>query len=200
MSTHYTRQIMIAQVDQDDKVIGPVERWKAHTENVLHRAISVVIYYEDHVYVQHRKHPLFDGWFDVTIASHQVWDPVTGLQDDIAAVYDNLKREWGVAPSDLLKKPEYMGKIYYHAEDVENNTRGYLNPETAKKLLSEGKHFHEQEFDYFYRVDLKKPMPPVFDYCYGYSLVPLVDIKSGRNGVAMHLTPWIAQAIKDQVL
>ena len=201
MSTHYEKTINIIQVDRDDQIIGPVERWRAHTDNILHRAISVVIFFEDQVFVQHRKHPLFDGWFDVTIASHQLWQEENKKpEDDISAVMANLAREWHVTADDLRSTPQYMGKIYYHAEDTDGNRAGYLDAETFQKLAGHGKHFHEQEFDYFYRVDLKKMIVPDFRYCYGYSLIPLDEILSGRSGVARHLTPWVQQAIREKVL
>ncbi|MFO0703649.1 MAG: hypothetical protein U0525_02905 [Patescibacteria group bacterium] len=176
----YKKELFICQVDKDDKIIGPVERWKAHRENILHRAISVVVYYEDKVFVQHRKHPLFDGYFDITIASHQFFENGKA-QDDISSVYQNLLREWNVTRNDLKKDPEFIGKIYYMSPDWDTE-------------------FHEQEFDYFYKVDLKDMKLPIMDYCYGFSLLPLDEIKKGKHGILPHVTPWTKKAIEDGVL
>lgn len=176
----YKKQIFIGEVDKDDKLIGPVERWKAHRENILHRAISVVVFFDNKVFVQHRKHPLFDGYFDITIASHQIFEN-DKLQDDIECVYANLLREWNVDKNDLAKFPEFMGKIYYQSDDKESE-------------------FHEQEFDYFYKVELKSLKLPVMDYCYGFSLLPLGEIKAGKHGILPHVTPWTRKAVEDGVL
>lgn len=176
----YQNEIFITQVDENDKVIGPVERWKAHRENILHRAISVVLTFEDKVFVQHRKHPLFDGYFDITIASHQLFENGK-LQDDIDSVYANLLREWNVSEKDLVAPPKFMGKIYYQSDDKNSE-------------------FHEQEFDYYYKVELKSLKLPVMDYCYGLSLLPLDEIKAGKHGILQHVTPWTKKAIDDKIL
>jgi len=176
----YKKQIFIGEVDKDDKIIGPVERWKAHRENILHRAISVVVFYEDKVFVQHRKHPLFDGYFDITIASHQLFENGK-LQEDIDSVSANLLREWNVSNKDLVAPPKFMGKIYYQSDDKNSE-------------------FHEQEFDYYYKVELKSLKLPVMDYCYGFSLLPLDEIKAGKHGILANVTPWTKKAINDGVL
>ncbi len=176
----YQKEIFITQVDENDQVIGPVERWKAHRENILHRAISVVLTYEDKVFVQHRKHPLFDGYFDITIASHQFFENGK-TQEDLVSVYANILREWKLEEKDIVRAPEFMGKIYYMSPDWDTE-------------------FHEQEFDYFYKVELKRFTPPVMDYCYGFSLLPLHEIKSGKHGIIPHVTPWTKKAIEDGVL
>ncbi len=176
----YKKEIFITQVDENDKIIGPVERWKAHRENILHRAISVVLFFEDKVFVQHRKHPLFDGFFDITIASHQFFEDGK-MQDDIVSVYRNIEREWNLKREDIISEPEFMGKIYYKSKD-------------------DGSEFHEQEFDYFYKVELKVFKPPVMDYCYGFSLIPLAEIKAGKHGILPNITPWTRKAFENGVL
>jgi isopentenyldiphosphate isomerase len=199
MSTsHYTQQVFIAEVDRNDTVIGLVERWRAHTENILHRAFSVVITYQNNVFLQHRKHPLFDGWFDLTIASHQIYENGQ-LEDDQTAVKKTLRREWNIEEKDLATQPKYLGKIYYHAEDTNGNASGYLDHATASRLAKEGKHFHEQEFDWFYHVEVKNIVQPNYDYCYGWSLVPLKDIISGRNHLSKILAPWVQKALAEKI-
>lgn len=176
----YRKEIFITEVDENDNIIGPVERWKVHRENILHRAISVVLTFEDKVFVQHRKHPLFDGLFDITIASHQFFEDGK-MQDDQTSVYANILREWNLGKEDITNIPKLMGKIYYKSKD-------------------DGSEFHEQEFDYFYKAELKTFKPPVMDYCYGFSLLPLQDIKNGKYGILPNITPWTRKAFEDGIL
>src|SRR5690606_8547615 len=105
---YFNQKQYIAQVDRNDNIIGKIEKWEAHTKGVLHRAFTVAIFFEDKVLVQHRKHPVFDKVFDVTVSSHQIYENDT-LQDDKIALMNTLQREWNISKDNLLKEPKLKG-------------------------------------------------------------------------------------------
>lgn len=176
---YYKQTQHIAKVDMNDTVLGPVEKWHAHKEGILHRAFTVAIFYNNQVLIQHRKHPAFDGYFDVTLSSHQIYEN-DELQDDTTAIYDCLKRELNLDP-DLVTEPVKKGKVWYEAHDPHEP-------------------FKEQEMDYLYICNAYKMPEPNFDFAYGYLLVPLDDIKSGRNHVSKALAPWVTEFFKQGLL
>ncbi|HVZ67398.1 MAG TPA: hypothetical protein VG917_03980, partial [Patescibacteria group bacterium] len=63
---HYKKKIMIATCDKQGNITGEIERWEAHKKGILHRAFTLALIYKGKYIVQHRKHPLFNGTFDIT--------------------------------------------------------------------------------------------------------------------------------------
>ncbi len=85
----------IAHVDKQDNIIDKVERWKAHEKGILHRAFTLSIMFEDTLVLQHRKHPVFDGIYDVSISSHPFYINES-LQDPLDSIYITLALELNI--------------------------------------------------------------------------------------------------------
>ena len=103
---YYKQKQMIAKVNKKGEVIGKIEKWEAHKKGILHRALSVTLIYNGDYILQHRKHPAFDGVFDLTSSSHQLFIN-DKLQTTIEATLDCLKREWHLSEKDFLGKHKY---------------------------------------------------------------------------------------------
>lgn len=177
---YYSKNQLIAAVDKNDTILHPIDKWQAHKDAILHRGFTIVIEYENNLILQHRKHPVFDRVFDITVSSHQIYKENV-LQDDIEAIYETLEREGNIKKSDLLKEPSFLGNIYYKAKD----------PNSI---------YTEHEFYHFYRCQIKKLLLPNFDFTYGFTLVKKTDITDKKNPIYPLLAPWIKQAISDGLL
>ena len=94
------KELFVAQVDKDDNIIGPVERWLAHKNGILHRGFTLVMIYQNNFVLQQRKHLAFDKTLDLTSSSHQVFKN-GDLQSDDEAIYEMLSREWNLSKNDL---------------------------------------------------------------------------------------------------
>src|SRR3990167_7810389 len=150
---YYKEKQFIAQVDENDKILGKIEKWEVHKKGILHRGFTAILVYENQYLIQHRKHPVFDGVFDLSFSSHQIYLGNDRLQDNNQAIWEGLKREWNLEKKDLLFEPKLLKKIYYKAKDPNSD-------------------FTEHEIDYIYEVEIKKLPSPNYSFCYGFSLVP----------------------------
>lgn len=177
---YYSKNQLIAAVDKNDTILHPIDKWQAHKDGVLHRGFTIIIEYEDQVILQHRKHPVFDRVFDITVSSHQIYKAET-LQDDIEAIYEALEREANIKQPDLIEKPAFIGNIYYKATD----------PNSI---------YTEHEMYHFYRCRIKKLILPNFDFAYGFTLQKKSDLSDKNNPLYPLLAPWIKQAIADGLL
>ncbi|OGK35133.1 hypothetical protein A3A93_02855 [Candidatus Roizmanbacteria bacterium RIFCSPLOWO2_01_FULL_38_12] len=164
----------IAKVDKNDKVIGKIERWQAHKKGILHRGFTLAVFYKNKIVLQHRKHPVFDGVFDATISSHQIFENEK-LEDDISAIYKTLDREWNIGEENLDAKPKYVGKIYYQATDPRSD-------------------FKEHEICRIFSCSLKNLKLPNFEFAYGLIVKPLNEIKNPKNPLYPLLAPWVIKA------
>src|SRR3989338_3874832 len=121
---YYKQKQFLAQVDKNDKILGKIEKWECHKKAILHRGYTCILTYEDNYVLQHRKHPVFDGVFDLSFSSHPICHPEfisgsdskkqmlkraivlsdneriqhdkIGLQTMEEAIYEGLKREWNL--------------------------------------------------------------------------------------------------------
>ena len=169
---YYQQKLFLAEVDKNDNVIGKIERWQAHKKRVLHRGFTTILTYRDNIVLQHRKHLAFDGYFDLTFSSHQIYKNEK-LQNDLEAIYETLKREWNIDKTGLVNEPKFLDKFYYKAKD----------PQSI---------FTEHEIDYIYKSELKDLPTPNFDFAYGYSLVDKNKIISSK----FLFVPWVRKIIK----
>lgn len=169
---YYKKRLYLAEVDKNDNVIGKTERWQAHRNGVLHRGFTVILTYQDQIVLQHRKHLAFDGYFDLTFSSHQIYKNEK-LQNDLEAIYETLKREWSLDKTGLVDEPKFLGKFYYKARDQRSV-------------------FTEHEADYIYVSRLKKLPTPNFDFAYGYSLMNRGQIIKSE----LPFAPWVKEIIK----
>lgn len=130
------RELLI-QVDEQDNVVGSVERLKAHLdEGILHRGLMVVVKNDENKVLLTQRSmdrpdlgfpPLFPGFWDITIAGHPKW----GQLEYVTQMVNEVREELGIkaAGSEI----NYLGKFQYHAPDST-----YPNPKTASTFrLSE---------------------------------------------------------------
>ncbi|KKQ37173.1 MAG: hypothetical protein US54_C0042G0002 [Candidatus Roizmanbacteria bacterium GW2011_GWA2_37_7] len=173
---HYDDVRYIATVDTKDEVQGKIERWEAHTKGILHRALTLAVFVKDTVLLQHRKHPVFDSVYDMTISTHQQYKDST-LQTDEEAMYQTLKRELLLAPSSLKQIPQYKGTVMYQANDPKSD-------------------FIEHEVCHVYTCSVDAH--PNFDPAYAYDLkaYSLETITNQTNSLYSRLAPWVKEMIK----
>jgi len=176
---YYKKTQVIARVDRNGKILGEVEKWEAHKKGILHLAFTVTLVYKGQYILQHRKHPAFDGVFDITSSSHQLMKRGK-VQDTQEAIYQTLKREWGLKPTDITK-PKNIGAVYYKQKDVYSK-------------------FIEHEFCEVFTVKVKKLPNPNLTYAYGYSLATEEELKKTRSNLFKSLSPWSQKMIRDGLL
>lgn len=171
---------MIAHCDRNGNILDEIERWEAHEKAILHRAFTVALFYKDQLLIQHRKHPVFDGTFDVTSSSHQVYKN-NKLQDTVLASLICIEREWGITKKDLAKQPKDLGTIYYKAKDTKSI---YTEHEICNVIVAEVKKLPE--------VNL--------DVSYGYSLVTKKELQNTKSRIYDNLAPWVKVMLTDNLL
>jgi len=176
----YYKQIQyLAQIDKDDNILGKIEKWQAHRKNILHRGFTAILYYQDKIILQYRKHPVFDRVYDLSFSSHQVYID-NQLQDDISAINNGLNREWNLNKDDLVKPPEFITKFYYQAKDPNSD-------------------YFEHEIDYIYKIELKKLPQPNLKYAYGMNIVDQFKIKTLPEFFP-NLAPWVEIIIQSNII
>jgi isopentenyl-diphosphate delta-isomerase len=176
MINYYQQKQFVAEINKSDHIIGKIEKWQAHRKGILHRGFTVVLFYEDQIIMQCRKHPVFDRHLDTSFSSHQVYINNI-LQTDLEAIGQSLKREWNIGKIDLIDEPKLLGKIYYKAKDTNSN------------LI-------EHEIDYIYTVELNNAPCPNLDYAYGCSLVDKMQLINGHYLNKNNLAPWAEKIIQ----
>jgi len=176
---HYQKKLYVARVNKDDKIINPVERWEAHKNSLLHRGFTAILIYENKIVFQHRKHLVFDGYYDMTFSSHQSFNGAN-LQNDLEAVYSNLSRECSIDRKDLLKQPVFINKVYYRAKDPKSE-------------------YSEHEIDYIYIAELKNKPDPNPEYAYGYELVERNSLPD-PSSLPHPLAPWVNKILEKNSL
>jgi isopentenyl-diphosphate delta-isomerase type 1 len=128
---------LLAQVDEQDDVIGSVERRRAHLDDgILHRGLIVVVKNDENKILLTQRSmdrpdlgfsPLFPGFWDITIAGHPKW----GQTDYVTQMVAEVREELGIEAK--AGEVKYLGKFQYHAPDPT-----YPNPETSSTFrLSE---------------------------------------------------------------
>ncbi len=169
-SSYLNQEILIPQVDEQDRYIGPVERWKAHREGILHRAFTVAVYYDGKIICQHRKHPVFNDVFDFTASSHpQVLSGVIQSVED--AVYATLDREWGMKKTDV----QYLNNVGFALYDDKDPNSEY------------------REHEYCYLLTCETTHLPILnsEVAYGYSLVSNEELNDPVKRALYQFAPWV---------
>jgi len=177
---YYLQKQFLAAVDKKDNLIGQIEKWQAHKRGVLHRGFTVMMFFQDQIILQQRKHLAFDGYLDLSFSSHPIYKNNI-LQDNLKAVSGSLKREWGIENKDLINKPKLLEKIYYKAEDIKSK-------------------FVEHEIDYVFSVRLKKIPQPNLNFAYGFLLVKRGQILNKKFLSKTNFAPWVKEIIKESPL
>ncbi len=171
---YYHSKQYIAQVDSDDNIGEKIERWQAHEQGILHRGFTVILLYEQQFVLQHRKHPAFDGFYDLTFSSHQRYKNNV-LQKDEEAILETLEREWNIDITGIKEKPLSIGKIYYKAKD-------------PKSIYT------EHEIDYIYMAKLIDRPNPTKDFAYGFETATKQTLHD------FNLAPWVDIIVQNGLL
>jgi len=166
-NNYYEKKIYIQAVDKDDNPIKKIERWQAHKEGVLHRGFTVILKYKDQFILQHRKHPVFNNFFDLSFSSHPIF--IKGkLQSFEEAILKTFNREWKSEKQDI--EIDFLDKYYYKEYD--------------KKSA-----YFEHEINYLYIVNLKKPVKNNPLYSYGMKIIKKQRLISQFKKI--NFAPWI---------
>jgi isopentenyl-diphosphate delta-isomerase len=172
---YYKEDQYLAKVDKNDKILGKIERWEAHREQILHRAFTACLLYKGQAILQHRKHVLFDAVFDLTCSSHPLFfdDEIEPTEN---AVYRAFEREWYVAQDKITSPLLNKGSAYYQANDPHSD-------------------LGEHEVCYFYTAEIDYLPEPNFEFAYGYSLVDIEKLKDPKFLAAKIFAPWVPHCI-----
>ena len=171
---YFSKRLFIPRVDESDKEIEPVERWSAHEKGILHRGFTICLMYKSSPILQHRKHPAFDGYFDLTCSSHPTVDDGK-TQNLEEAVKFTLEREWYLKQN-MYSKPLNKGKFTYEARDPKSN-------------------LVEHEVCHFFTTSISSLPTFNLEFAYGFSVVNVDVIKNPQwKGQAL-LTPWAKKIV-----
>ncbi len=176
---YYKQKQFIAEVNEQDEIIGKIEKWDAHKKGILHRAYTAIITFEDQIVLQHRKHPLFDNVFDFSFSSHQIYVG-DKLQDNVVAVLEGLQREWNIHAEHVIDDITLVKKVYYKAFD---DISGY----------------YDHEVDHVYAVELNKMPEPNYEFAYGFFTLQRKNIdKLTDPRIYSLLAPWVHKIIAEK--
>ncbi len=135
-----------------------------------------LLFWNDQLVLQQRKHPAFDGFWDLTFSSHQIYKNNTLISDQ-EAINEVLKREWNIDKNSLKNQLNFLGKIYYQARD-------------PKSIYT------EHEIDYIFTAELKYQPTPNPQYAYQYQLVKKSQITYLPLIIKNNLAPWVKKSLK----
>ena len=172
---YYKEMQDLAVVDQEDNIIGKMEKWEAHKKGVLHRAYTAILQYEDSIILQHRKHPVFDDVYDLSFSSHQIYKN-DSLQTNEEALYEGLEREWGIEKFEI-RNLKFINKIYYKAKDEKSE-------------------FFDHEIDYIYLIEVNTMPKANLDYAYGQKMIQKANIISEIKKLQLNLAPWVEKILE----
>lgn len=173
---YYKKKLYVAAVDRKGRVVDKVERWQAHEKGILHRGFTAALFYQEQVILQHRKHPVFNGVYDLTCSSHPYYKGDI-LQPTEEAVFQTLKREWNIGQKDLVSPLLDRGTTYYKAKDPMSI---YL----------------EHEVCFLFVANMKRLPTPNHDFAYGFSLMPTKLIADNRQPIARSFAPWVPPLLR----
>lgn len=177
---YYDEKQFLAAVDENDIVVGTVEKWEAHKKGILHRGYTVIITYGKQIALQHRKHPVFDDVFDLSFSSHQIYKG-DRLQGNEEAIYEGLLREWGIGKSGIAAPPRFLKKISYQAKDQKSE-------------------YIEHEIDYLFEVEAVQSPAAREEYAYGGKLVDKDAILKGSLRLPSPWAPWVKTLLAEGVI
>jgi len=167
---YYDLKQDLALVDKKDNIVGRIDKWEAHKKGLLHRAFTIALIYKDQIVLQHRRHPVFDGYYDLTCSSHPVYIGDI-LQTFEQGFYTTLKREWNLDEGNT-QKMEDKGSVYYQARDPNSI---YGEHEICHLLVGEISLFPS----------------PNYEFAYGFSLVSKKSLLDKKNPLRGSFAPWV---------
>jgi isopentenyldiphosphate isomerase len=156
-----------------------MDRWEAHKKGLLHRAFTLTILFENHILLQHRKHPVFDFTFDTTISSHPYFegDKLMSIEQ---ALLSTLEREWNITQNELKTVPAFCGSFMYREKDPESE-------------------YIEHEICHVYTCEVSKLLLPNKATAYGFTVLKREQIKNKKHFSPL-LAPWVNEMIKHDLL
>ena len=166
-NNYYQKQLFILAVDKNDNPIKKVERWQAHKEGVLHRGFTAILKYQSSFILQFRKHPVFDGFFDLSFSSHPIFINEK-IQTFEEAIFKTFKREW--VSNEEKFDLKFLEKYYYKEKDEKS---GYF----------------EHEINYLYLINLKKEVKNNPLYSYGMKVLTKDDLINQFKKI--NYAPWV---------
>ena len=169
----------LAVVDREDNIIGKMEKWEAHKKGVLHRAYTAILQYQDSIILQHRKHPVFDGVYDLSFSSHQIYKG-NSLQTNEEALYEGLLREWNIKEFEI-RNLKFLNKIYYKAKDEKNE-------------------FFDHEIDYIFLIEANSIPKANLDYAYGQKTISKTNLVSDIAKLGAPLAPWVKKILEVKLI
>lgn len=176
---YYQKKLFLAQVDNNNQLIGQIERWQAHKNKILHRGFTVILFWQNNLILQCRKHPIFDGYYDLSFSSHPIFINQK-LQSDNQAIIQNLKREWLIKDDDL-KSPIFVDRFLYQARDKKTG-------------------FWEYEINFLYLIKLKNQPQINPDFAYEAKIININDFINQRfDQKKIILTPWVEKINLNQL-
>ncbi len=179
-NSYYDQKQIIAGVDKKNDITGRIEKWEAHKKGILHKGFTLILKYKNYYIIQHRKHPAFDGTYDLSFSSHQEFKKGK-LQDINEAIYQALKREWKIDKNDLLSKPVSLGIVYYKEKD----------PNSI---------YTEHEMDEILEIKIKKLPVPHHNFAYGYSILSKNELLNKKSRIYPLLAPWAKKIIEKKLI
>lgn len=165
---YYQKKFFLPAVDKNDQIIGQIERWQAHREKILHRGFTVILIYQNKVILQKRRHPVFDGYWDISFSSHPIYVN-NKLESMEESIIKNLKREWMVNEKNF-NQLKFINKYYYLAKD-------------PKSLL------FEHEINYLYQLTLSSPIDINPEFAYAKAEIDINQNKLIKK--FQPLAPWV---------
>lgn len=164
---YYQKKLYLAKVNEKDEIIGRIERWQAHREKILHRGFTTILIYQNNFILQHRKHPVFDGVYDLSFSSHPFFIK-NRLQSMEEAIVNTLKREWITSEKNI--KPIFLEKYYYQEKDNQSE-------------------FYEHEFNYLYLVPLTQPIKNNNQFSYAMNVLTFEELLNQFQKI--NFAPWV---------
>jgi isopentenyldiphosphate isomerase len=177
---YYKEKQMIAMANKKGEITGKVEKWEAHKKGILHKGFTLILKFKDYYVLQPRKPPAFDGMFDLTFSSHQVFENGK-LQDINRAIYEALDREWKIDKKDFSSKPKKLGVVYYREKDTKSI-------------------YTEHEMDEILSIEIKSLPVPNHEFAYGYSLVGKKELLDKKGRIYPLLAPWARKIIEKKMI
>jgi isopentenyl-diphosphate delta-isomerase len=178
MTNYYKQKQFIARVDRMGDIIGKIEKWEAHEKGVLHKGLSIALIYKGRYILQHRKHPAFDGVYDLTTSSHPLFVN-NKLETSEDSSLKALKREW--ESMNLEGKIKNLGAVYYKTKDPKSI---YIEHEVCDILT----------------LRVNEIPQPNYNFAYGFSLVTKEELLNKKSRVWELLSPWTKAAIEEGLL
>jgi len=165
--SYYQKQLFILEVDKNNNPIKKIERWQAHKEGVLHRGFTTILKYKNSFIIQIRKHPVFDGYFDLSFSSHPIFinEKIQSFEESIIEAFN---REWVSEEKNIEIK--FLANYYYKEKD---NKSDYI----------------EHEINYLYLINLKKKVKNNPLYSYGMKILTKDELINQFENI--NFAPWV---------